>query len=235
MLLSVTGLLTAACGSDDDPDNAGTDGTTPTSVDGTSSTTTPPTTSGASIGTVPNGTSDPNAPTTTGEGDSIGTVPGPDLDDLEPTLSANSSVSTVGLDEVQFGMSLTAAQEAAGTAFTPLTPVGDCYLVEPDEAPDGITFWVTAGTIERVDITEPFVTTRSGFGVGNTEQEILDWQPDQIEITPLADGSGNLLTFVPVDEADAQFRVVFQTNGAQVVKFWSGRLPIVNELDGCPA
>jgi len=173
------------------------------------------------------------AATTTFDPTLIGTLP--PVEDLgSPTLGYLSTVSTVGLDAVIFGMTANSAQRAAGTRFTPITPVGECYLATPDDAPAGITFWVVAGTVERVDIDTTEITTRSGAGIGNTEGRIVDMFGERIQTSPLPDGSGNLLAYVPRDESDKIFRVMFQSDGEQITRFWSGRLPWAEELGGCP-
>ena len=103
------------------------------------------------------------------------------------------------------------------------------------KAPDGITFWIVDGTVERVDIDTDEIDTKSGGRIGRTEEWIRETWPDRIQASPLSDGTGNLLAFVPRDEPDQEFRVMFQTDGQEVVRMWSGRLPWVEELGGCPA
>lgn len=158
------------------------------------------------------------------------------IDDLgRPTLDAASSVSTVGIDRIMFGMTVHDAQVAAGSRFTPVTRIGHCYLVTPDDGQAGLTFWVVAGTVERVDVDTRTITTRSGAGIGNTEDRIREMFGERIHTTPLPDGSGNLLAYIPKDVADATYRVMFLTNGVQVTRLWAGRLPWAEELGGCPS
>ena len=164
----------------------------------------------------------------------IGTLP-PISDLGVATLDAASSVSTVGIDRIMFGMTVHDAQVAAGSRFTPVTPIGHCYLVTPDDGQAGLTFWVVAGTVERVDVDTRTITTRSGAGIGNTEDRIREMFGERIHTTPLPDGSGNLLAYVPKDVADATYRVMFLTNGVQVIRLWAGRLPWAEELGGCPS
>ena len=171
--------------------------------------------------------------TTTLDPASLGTLP-PVEGIGSPTLGTSSSLTTVGLDTVHFGMTAAVAQRAAGSRFTPVTPRGECFLVTPDEAPEGITFWIVEGTVERVDIDTDEISTRSGGRIGRTEDWIRQAWPDHIQASPLPDGSGNLLAFVPRDESDREFRVMFQTDGEKVVRMWAGRLPWVAELGGCP-
>jgi hypothetical protein len=161
----------------------------------------------------------------------------PPVDGLgAPTLTRTSSVSTVGIDQVQFGMTAHAAQKAAGSRFTPVSPIGECYRATPDAAPDGITFWIVDGTVERVDIDTTEITTRSGAGIGDTEDRIREMFGERIVSSPMPDGSGNLLAYVPRDESDKAFRVMFVSDGSTIVRFWSGRLPWAEILiGGCPA
>ena len=164
----------------------------------------------------------------------LGTLP--PIDDLgRPTLDASSSVSTVGIDRIMFGMTIHDAQVAAGSRFTPVTPTGHCYLVTPDDGQAGLTFWVVAGTIERVDVDTRTITTRSGAGIGDTEDRIREMFGERIHTTPLPNGSGNLLAYIPKDVADATYRVMFLSNGVQITRLWAGRLPWAEELGGCPS
>ncbi len=150
-------------------------------------------------------------------------------------LDNNSSVSTVGLDEVLFGMTVNAASDAAGVCLVPETAAnGTCYYVRPVGGPDGIGFMVTNGTIERVDIIDGPITTRSGAGIGSTEQQILDLFPGKIETTTSPFGDGNWLAFIPSDADDQQFRVIWETNDEGVVtQYRSGRRPQVEQVNGC--
>ena len=150
-----------------------------------------------------------------------------------PTLDRSSTVSTVGIDRVTFGMTVEEAQRAAGTQFTLVTPPGECFLATPDDAPTGITFWIVESTLERVDVDTPAITTRSGAGLGDSEARIFELFGERIHTRPLADGSGNLLAYVPKDASDRQFRVMFQTDGDRVVRLWSGRLPWAEWMAGC--
>ena len=149
-----------------------------------------------------------------------------------PTLSNRSTVSTVGLDEVHFGMTVAAAQEAAGTVLVPAGPTGACYHVVPFDAPEGIVFLVHAGTIERVDINSGPITTRSGVGVGSPESMVTDLFGDRIEREVRVDGTVDLV-FVPTDPGDQNYRVVFNVSEGVVRAFKSGRLPMVMLDTGC--
>ena len=149
-----------------------------------------------------------------------------------PTLSNRSTVSTVGLDTVHFGMTVNQAQEAAGTVLVPAGPTGACYHVVPFDAPEGIVFLVHAGTIERVDINSGPITTRSGVGVGSPESMVTDLFGDSIEREVRVDGTVDLV-FVPRDAGDQNYRVVFNVTEGVVRAYKSGRLPMVMLDTGC--
>lgn len=149
-----------------------------------------------------------------------------------PTLSARSTVSTVGLDTVHFGMTVAEAQKAAGTVLVPGGPTGPCYHVVPRHAPEGIVFLVHEGTIERVDINSGRITTRSGVGVGSPESMVTDLFGDAIERQVRIDGTVDLV-FVPKDPGDQKYRVVFNVAEGAVRALKSGRLPQVMLDTGC--
>lgn len=149
-----------------------------------------------------------------------------------PTLNNESTISTVGLDSVTFGMTVNQAQQAAGTALVPAGPRGNCYHVVPHDAPEGIVFLVHQGTIERVDINSGLITTRSGVGIGSSETLIIDLFGDSIEREVRVDGTVDLI-FVPNDPGDRNYRVVFNIANGLVRSFKSGRLPQVMQVTGC--
>lgn len=200
-------LLAAACGGDGE---ATVDSVPPTSV--------PPTTTASST-TVALTTS-----STTEEPRLVGT----------PAFDESSSVSTVGIDEVTFGMGVVQAERAIGSELVNLVESFDieCYQVRPTGGPAGLEFTVTAGTIERVDVSTEVIKTRSGAGLGMTEDELFALFPERLTTAPRP-GGGNTLTFTPRDATDAQFRVIFESDGEVVTSFRSGRVPQVETLVPC--
>lgn len=207
---------------DTNPTTSNTDNSGDSADDGNGSTSTTTTsTSSTSTTTV--------APTTT----TITTVPPENPSEFgPPTLSVNSTISTVGLDTVHFGMTIAQAQQAAGTSLLPSGPIGSCYHVVPHGGPEGVVFLVHNGTIERVDINSGPITTRSGVGVGSPEAQVVELFGDSIERAVRDDGTVDLV-FVPSDPGDRNYRVVFNVSEGQVRAFKSGRLPQVMLDTGC--
>ncbi len=197
-ILFAGSLLLAACGGDANDTTAPPDSST------TTTTTTPTTTT-----TI--------ATTSTATPELVGF----------PEFTEDSSVSTVGIDAVNFGMTVARAGAAVGGEFVPVDGTDSgCYLVRPAGGPLGVQLTVTAGTIERVDISTPDITTRSGAGVGMTEDELASLFGDALTTQP-SDTGGNQVIFTPADSSDAEFRVIFETDGETVTSFRSGRVPQV--------
>ena len=206
-----------------DGDGDGDSDREPSTVDTGETTTTTSTTT-----TTPAATTTIEATTTT-----VTTVPPQNPEQFgPPTLSARSTVSTVGLDTVHFGMTVADAQIAAGTVLVPAGPTGRCYHVVPHDAPEGIVFLVHEGTIERVDINSGAITTRSGVGAGSPESMVTELFGDAIERQVRIDGTVDLV-FVPQDPGDRNYRVVFNVSEGAVRAVKAGRLPQVMLDTGC--
>ncbi|WP_419918950.1 hypothetical protein [Candidatus Poriferisocius sp.] len=154
------------------------------------------------------------------------------IDLSQPAFGSSSKLSTVGLGGLYFGMTPQSAAEAVSTQWTG-DQEGACYLVAPANGPSGVVFTVHNNTIERVDITNATITTRSGAGVGKTEAELDELFGARLLKTPYPDGNGNSIQYVPVDEADAEYRVIFETNGTTVTSMRAGRLPTVAPVEPC--
>ncbi len=221
-------------GDGEDDEQTTTDTTSTTSTTPSSSTSTTTTTIPTRCAAAP--TEEPTEKPDAESTDDPDTEERPDDDEPDaptgPTLGENSSVSTVGLDTVPFGLTVFQAEQAAGTEMIPCEPVSDCYRVTPVDAPPGISFVVTDGTIERVDIAEGPITTRSGVGIGTEEARIVELFGDSLERRVNDDSSVDLI-FVPSSENDAEFRVVFTIRDGMVETFRSGRLPIVLDTAPC--
>lgn len=198
-----------------DTDNA------PTST----TTSAPPTTIAAEN---PEGSEDTPAGDSEDEPGTGGETDGPRI----PALGVNDSITTVGFGEVTFGMTIAQAEAAAETNMIPCSPVEACFLVVPNAPIPGVVFTVTEGTIERVDVTSPDVTTRSGVGLGTSAERIRELFGDRIEQADPGDGTTELI-FVPRDESDAKFRVIFTLRDGEVESFRSGRLEAVTSPSPC--
>lgn len=228
-VIGAVALFVLDFGTDDNGDDSATITTTTEAGDTTTTTAAPPQ---ILVNCAP---PDPDPATTATSADTPPDDTAPPTTDpvsLVPTLGENSTVSTIGLDSVTFGLTVAEAERAAGTQLNPCGPVAECYRVTPVQAPEGISFVVTAGTIERVDIIAGPVTTRSGIGIGSTTAEIEELFAGSLEPRDNPDGTVDVV-FIPSDGADTEFRVVFTTRDDVVERFRAGRLPLVDEPVGC--
>ncbi|RMF65767.1 MAG: hypothetical protein D6742_11685 [Cyanobacteria bacterium J069] len=157
----------------------------------------------------------------------------------QTTLSSDSRVQLKGIGPVRVGMTVNEAKQAAGV---PLVRVENAYGEEGDacyslsaQGVPGLGFMVTDGRIARVEVgRESSIKTLSGAGIGSTEAQIQQLYPGQIVSTPheYFDG-GKYLTFIPKDEADKTFRVIFETDKGRVIEYRAGKLPEVQYIEGC--
>lgn len=207
-------LLATACG-DDKPTLAPVE--TTTAPTGTATTLTSTTT------IAPATTAAPSGPTT-----SLGAVP-PDLD--SPKLTDASTVTTAGIGPLTFGMTVASAQPVIGTRLlteSGRAPSGECYYVKPERGPTGVLMMVSKSTIERIDIQAgSLIKTRSGLGIGSTLEQLKTALGAQLQV------NGNTATFVPTSANDANYRVIFETDGATVTTYRAGKVPEVNSTVGC--
>jgi hypothetical protein len=204
LVAAVAALVVAGCSSSGEDQVVIDDGTVPPEVTATTATTAVPTTAGG--------------PTT---------ALGP------PTLSESSAVTTAGIDTVEFGMSAGEVEVAAGSRVVPAdgADTAGCYVATLESGPPGLTLTFSDDTLERLDITEGAVATRSGAGIGDTTQQLRDLFGDQLVEGADPDGEGEALTFVPQDEGDAGTRIIFVIEGDRVASFRAGTRPIVD--GGC--
>ncbi len=154
----------------------------------------------------------------------------------ESALTATSTLDLRGLGPVRVGMTLPEASAAAELAFTEIPSGSDeCFHVRADGGPEGVDFMVTNDRISRVSVRQgsPIKTLR-GAGVGDTENQVQALYANRLEVTDhkYVPG-GHYLTLVPTDAVDADYRLIFETDGSKVTTFRSGKLPEVAYVEGC--
>ena len=115
------------------------------------------------------------------------------------------------------------------------TSAEPCYVTDLDSDPYSPLFTVRDGTVAAIRVFTPGQLTRSAVGVGTAEAEVVAAYGDRIETMPSPDGDPNrsLLVFVPADEADQAFRLVFEVEGGMVVSMRNGLTDIVIDDPTC--
>jgi hypothetical protein len=212
--VAAAGLVFAGACGDDRP--------TLTPASSTASIVSTATTAASTTTLAPATTASPSGPTT-----SLGAAP-PELD--MPKLTDSSSVTTAGIGPLTFGMTVALAQPAIGTRLlteSGRAPVGECYYVKPERGPAGLFMMVSKSTIERIDIKSGNVKTRSGLGIGTTLDQLKTALKEQLQI------NGNTAVFVPTSANDANYRVIFETDGTTVTSYRAGKVPEVTNAAGC--
>ncbi|HKH50053.1 MAG TPA: hypothetical protein VKM72_35830 [Thermoanaerobaculia bacterium] len=153
-------------------------------------------------------------------------------------LTEDVKISIRGIGPIRIGMT---PEEAASIIGDPLSVSEDwggtsesCYYVKPEHGPEGIYFMVIGGRIERVDIANSQISSRSGARVGSSEDLIHKLFAGRLEVEGHADDEGGRsLVFTPRDESDRSYRMIFDTNGGEVTMIRAGRIPAVQYVEGC--
>lgn len=198
-------------------------------------TTTPPPTDSGDSGTT-------DAPTTT----SSGTPDGTENEGAEPEVSppttyelgeaafdSRSRVTTVGIGDIYFGSWFRDAEAAARTEWVgiPEGTIPECLVVTPVNGPEGVEVWLWRGYVERVDISNSDIRTRSGYGVGTSLDSLKEALGSRLRETVNSDGT-TTAEFVPADPGDAVFRIVFEVSAeGDVTSYRSGRATLINTAE----
>ena len=162
------------------------------------------------------------------QGRTIGGTGQPTNAESLPRLSLN------GFGPVRIGMTLAEVQAAGVPLDTGVSESVFCSYVKPTGMPEGIAFMVRNGQIARIDITTSAYASMSGARVGQTQEEVLRLYAGRLEISVHKyDPDGAYLTYIPKDQADQQYRMIFETDGKRITRFRAGRLPEVGWVEGC--
>ena len=108
-----------------------------------------------------------------------------------------------------------------------------CGYVAPATFPDRVSLMIVNDTAMRVDVRSSTVRTAEGAGIGDSEQRIQELYRGRVRVQPHKYTDGRYLIVTPTNAADSTFRLVFETDGAEVVLYRAGRLPAVEWVEGC--
>lgn len=152
---------------------------------------------------------------------------------LTTAFTNHSKITTSGIGSIQWGLTPEEAAERQNTTWVGEPTGGICYPITPENGPDGVTLWVVYGFVERVDVSHPEIRTRSGYGIGNTGEELRGQLGDRLEIIEHQDGTATA-TFTPSDPVDREFRIVFELDADGVVtSLRSGRALFIDGAAAC--
>jgi len=149
---------------------------------------------------------------------------------------ATAKVTTTGLGPIQIGMTLDQVEEQ-GIELVPMDGVEtkDCQYYRPKQAVPGLAVMVVNDHIIRIDVwSGSSLETLSGAKIGSTEADLKALYSEQLQVEPNPLNQGQYLTFIPTDEAESIFRLVFETNAnGEVVQYRAGQFPAVTWAEGC--
>ncbi|MEO5618724.1 MAG: DUF3221 domain-containing protein [Candidatus Eisenbacteria bacterium] len=155
---------------------------------------------------------------------------------IESAVPRDSTVTVnpKGVGPIRVGMTVTEAERALGLALPLLGPkMEPCSYVSSKDRP-GVAFMIIEGRVARVDIHQhSIVRTAEGAGIGDTEARIHSLYQGRVEVQPHKYVDGRYLIVRPAVLADSGYRVIFETDGRQVTRYRSGRLPEVRWIEGC--
>jgi len=152
-------------------------------------------------------------------------------------LTNDSRVVLDGIGPIQVGTTIAEAEAITGMRFIRgfsmgRTPEWQCTYYRPENSPEGLSLMVINGEIVRVDVIgESPIETRSGAGIGDSEDFILSLYPGKIEISRA--GRGNYLTYVPQDSVDRDYSLIFDSANGVITSFRSGFRDAVAMIEGC--
>ena len=144
-------------------------------------------------------------------------------------------VTIQGYGPIRTGMTLAEA-EAAGsrTLTTPNAGFEECdYARFQGDTTRGVQFMVVSGRIARVDIDDSTISTNHGIRIGDTEARVEERYPGRVSVSPHKYVEGHYLMVAPEAAADSGLEIVFETDGAKVTTYRSGRVPEVEYIEGC--
>ncbi|NET00615.1 MAG: hypothetical protein F6K62_04485 [Sphaerospermopsis sp. SIO1G2] len=163
-------------------------------------------------------------------------------------LTSQSKVAINGIGSIKVGMNVPeAALTVENRLYVSYGGSEGCYYLRLDGKLKDVSFMVTkdetksrqkyltSDVIARVDIDNPKITTISGAKIGDSEARIKSLYGQQIKVEPhpYAYPDGHYLIFVPQDQADKNYRLIFETDGKRVTRYRVGKLPEVNYIEGC--
>lgn len=154
------------------------------------------------------------------------------VDPAESTL-AGATMSLTGVGPITLGMTAEEAGAAAGIAFTGADP--GCAVVGIEGDPNSPLFTLRDQRVTVVQVFGNSQQTPSAVGVGTTEADVIATYGQQLETQPSPDGDPDrkLLVFVPTDEIDKQYRLVFQVANGVVESIRTGLTGFVIDGTNC--
>src|SRR3954467_11818828 len=146
-----------------------------------------------------------------------------------PSTGLTISSNTFG--PLRVGMTVAEAAKAMGGGFAaPANYSGGCGYAKLVKAPTGLAVMLDNNRIARFEVRSGGVTTAEGAKIGDSEARINSLYAGKVTTTPhkYVQG-GHYLTVTP--SAGSTNRIVFETDGAKVTEYRSGKTPEVLQVE----
>ena len=159
--------------------------------------------------------------------DTIGAPAGP----IEAADDDCSTLTPDGICHVEYGMTAEAARAAFdGELYGDQPTDTSCYYLRPDEGAYTLLYMIVDGSVERIDVSVPGITTPQGAEVGMPldDVEALYDTTERIPNKYMPDYED-----VRVTLGDGMFAVFEEGEGGIVSAYRYGRPPAVDYVEGC--
>jgi hypothetical protein len=111
----------------------------------------------------------------------------------------------------------------------------DCAYLQSAAKPERLRFMFQQGRLVRIDVDEPLLRTKSGAGIGDTEEKIKRTYPGRITVEQhkYLNETGHYLNYRAVDANDRDYGMVFETEKGRVITFRVGTLAAIALVERC--
>lgn len=152
-------------------------------------------------------------------------------DSSTPTPST-WDVSESGIGKLKAGMTVKEAKQIVpGLKSSDNLETSECTYAQSPSLPAGVALMFEKGRVARVEVRSGSTRTAEGAGIGESEAKLKSLYGARIKTTPHKYTDGHYLTVTSA--TDASNKIVFETDGAKVLRFRSGKTPAVEYVEGC--
>jgi hypothetical protein len=160
------------------------------------------------------------------------------------SLSISSPDWTVYLHRsgpIKIGMPLVAVSrilrdpQAYLSGNDPEVPLDQCAYLESKAIPKGLGLMFSKGLVVRIDVFEKGIRTASGVEIGDREDKIKRLYRGRITVEPhhYSPETGHYLNYNPLDPAERDYGIVFETENGVVTSFRVGTQAAIALVEGC--
>lgn len=150
-----------------------------------------------------------------------------------PTSPRQWTVTSGGIGPLRVGMSVTGARAALGGKFAAGDSTVGCAYVALTGLPGRVLAMVVDSRVVRIEVKDRGVATATGARVGDSEARITSLYPGRVQVQPHKYTNGHYLIVTPEVAADSANRLIFETDGRNVLEYRAGLLPAVAWVEGC--